>query len=897
MSQIEIKQVKNRILIAILLIIATFIFMFVYELFEQRHNIIKNAERQTAGFAKALSQHAERTFAETERVTRDTLHDIHLAGEADEIYPKTLYDIMKFQTEGSPQIGDMFIVDEKGKMFNNTATYPPKMIDVSDRDYFKFYASTPNAGVTLGTPVKSRLVGRWRFNLMRPLAKQGEPFNGLLAVAFEVEYFKNFLDSSSIGKNGKIILLHTNGKPLVYEPYIENAYKKDFNNSKFFKEILPQKLDSGTFALEKGIVTNTPLIVSYTRLKNFPVIAVVALSKNEVLAKWHKEFLEEGIFLFMFCLSIGGMGKLVFSYINRLHHTQNSLNEQNHALATLNHQEKAKAAILEKITLNAPLKELLTMIVSFVENQSPGSLCSVLLADTEKNILHHAAAISLPQTYNQAVDGLRIANKMGSCGTAAFLKKRVIVEDIAIHPFWKGFTPAHDAGLRSCWSEPIVTADGELLGTFAIYHKEPRSPLPEELLLIESAANLANIAISRLKTREQQQQLEEQLRHIQKIDAVGQLAGGIAHDLNNLLTPILVYGEMIKKKLPPEISQHKQIDGILLAAHKAKDLNQRLLSFSRKQILCLETLELNHLIGGFKELFQRAIPENMQLDIKPQKPEAYIYGDKGQIEQALLNLVINAKDAICETNAGNGKITIETSSVLIEENMVRQNPGMNAGQHILLKITDNGCGMTEEQRRRIFEPFFTTKEVGKGTGLGLAMVYGLVKQHNGYIAVESEPGNGTSFMLYFPAAEAPEQAEESHTADNATTSVNTHKPATILLVEDNDMIREMTKELLQTAGFTVYGAELPSKAILIAREHPEINLMVSDVVMPEMNGQELHERLQFYLPALPVIFMSGYTNNVILHDGIPIEGYNFIHKPFTAQQMLEAIQSVMGQET
>lgn len=998
MTLLTLQQLKTRIVVTIIVIIAMITGILIADIYKQRNTIISTAERHTAGYAKALCEHAERTFAETERVTRDILHDITVSGGIEKLGERELYDLMKMQSEGAPQIGDIFAVDKNGTMFNNTNSFPPKHIDVSDRDYFKFYASTPGAGITLGTPVKSRLVGRWRFNLMRPLAKPGEPFDGLLAIAFEVEYFRRFFDSNSLGKSGKIMLIHENGKPLVYEPYFENAYSADFTASKLFKEILPRNLDYGSYRVEKGIVDSTSRIASYKRLSRYPVYAVVSVDVDEALAVWRSQTIIESVLVFILSLVIAILGKVIFVYINRLNNSQTSLLAQQESLAIkalqvdmardaillidkegkivdcnpaladmtgyplhelkgkklqeieppeyaenvstnietligtgeatfesgylkkngetvltevharlcktgeetsivsvvrdirdrklLKKREETRLKILEKMTANAPLKDLLSMIVNFVEEQAPGALCSVLLADNQKHILRHGAAVSLPEEYNRAVDGLRIANKMGSCGTAAFTKQRVIVDDISTHPFWKGFKPAFDAGLRSCWSEPVLDSDGEILGTFAIYRKNPGIPTSEEINLIEVAANLANLAISLVRGKEEQERLHEQLRHIQKIDAIGQLAGGIAHDLNNLLTPILVYGDMIKSKLAPEDSNNKRVDGIMLAANKARDLNQKLLSFSRKQILTLETINLNHLINDFSDVFKRAIPENIILEITTDSNSLFIYADRGQLEQTILNLVVNARDAITV----NGSISIHTSRVIIDDESMRQYPGIKADTYVLLKISDNGCGMDEEVCKRVFEPFFTTKEAGKGTGFGLAMAYGIIKQHNGYIVLKSTPGEGTTFFIYLPAVNEtvaiPTRQIQSETTPEVRNGVS------ILLVEDDEMVRQMAAELLSDNGYTVYLAPLPTIAIALLQEHPEISLLLSDVVMPEMNGQALYEELKKQRPDLPAIFISGYTDNVVLHNGEPKEGVNFINKPFTSRQLLDTVHSV-----
>jgi signal transduction histidine kinase/CheY-like chemotaxis protein len=529
-------------------------------------------------------------------------------------------------------------------------------------------------------------------------------------------------------------------------------------------------------------------------------------------------------------------------------------------------------------------------IVSYVEQESAGALCSVLLADEAGIRLHHGAAPSLPEAYNRAVDGVRIAKGMGSCGTAAFLRQRVVVEDIVDHPFWKGFTPATDAGLRAAWSEPVLSADGLLLGTLAIYYREPRLPGAEEGALLESAAHLASIAISREKNEGLRLRLEEQLLHVQKIEAVGQLAGGIAHDFNNLLTPIVGYAEVIKLSLPEGDPLIKRAEGIVAASLKARDLTQKLLSFGRKQMLCMDLLDLNEILQSFQDILRRTIRENIRIEERLTSDATLVMGDRGQLEQVILNLAVNAQDAI----NGNGTITIETGRVTLDDEYARIHPGIRVGPYVLLAFADDGCGMTEEVLQHIFEPFYTTKALGHGTGLGLAMVYGIVKQHEGLVEVTSRPGKGTTFKIYLPA-----QVGESQRVADSTPQV-TAAPAseqlqTVLVVEDNAMVRDMAVELLTAAGYQVLSAENPLLALAIAEHHAgAIDALVSDVIMPEMNGLELYERLQDTFPGLPVLFMSGYTSDVAIHGGTLEEGVNVLLKPFTTEQFLRRVREILA---
>jgi len=553
-------------------------------------------------------------------------------------------------------------------------------------------------------------------------------------------------------------------------------------------------------------------------------------------------------------------------------------------------REQARLAILEKMASGVPLPPLFDAIVTFVEQNSPGALCSILIANDECTRLSHGAAPSLPEYYNKAVDGLRIKQGMGSCGTAAFMRKRVIVEDISGHPYWKGFSPATRAGLRSCWSEPVLSPEGNLLGTFATYHRQPHAPSGNEIALIESAAHLASIAIGRVRDNERRSALEEHVRQMQKMEAVGQLAGGIAHDFNNLLTPIMGYAEMVRAMLGEGHPCQTKIDGIISAAKKSRDFVKKLLSFSRKQNLAMTSIDLNQVIDSFKDIIRHTVRANISFDIRLAPDGAYVLADQGQMEQILLNLTVNAQDAI----EGNGTITIETRHVIINDDYVKRNPGVKPGAYILLKFTDDGSGIPDDVVTHIFEPFYTTKPTGSGTGLGLATTFGIIRQHDGHIKVRSKVGGGTTFSLYFPEHVPVTGADVGEVAD-----LRLHVPhdKTILFVDDNEMILEMAQSVLEMYGYRVLTAATPAKARDIAGAHMgPIDLLITDVIMPEMNGVELYGRLRVLYPELPVLYISGYKNDVVLRGGAPGERVVFVPKPFTSEQLLGSIQMILHEK-
>lgn len=552
-------------------------------------------------------------------------------------------------------------------------------------------------------------------------------------------------------------------------------------------------------------------------------------------------------------------------------------------------REQSRLSILEKIATGAPLNELLVHIVQLVEQEIPGSVCSVLLANEAGINLMHGAAPSLPDFYNKAVNGLRIGYGMGACGTAAYLRKRVVVENIEGHPFWKGFDVAREVGLQACWSEPLLSSEGQLLGTLATYHRVPHSPDNDEITFVESVAYLTSIAIENKRAEEKHRSLQDQMRQMQKIEAIGQLTGGIAHDFNNMLTPIFVYAEMIKASISEDDPNVRKIDGLISSAHKAKDLTQKLLSFSRKQTLAMEYLDLNNVISSLQPLLRSTIRANIQIDLMLSAESAHIFADKGQLEQILVNLTVNAQDAI----EGNGRIAIQTGHIILDHEYVKRNPGMKPGSHILLTFTDNGCGMNDDVLDHVFEPFFTTKEVGKGTGLGLATVYGLVKQHDGYIRIQSREGEGTTLLMYFPEQRGDVKAEQG-AQPVAKQNLSGVAGKTILIVDDNVMILELVKMLLDSVGCKVLSVDSPERALLIVDSlDAQIDLLITDVIMPEMNGPELYERLTVRYPDLPVLFISGYTFDVTFKDNANDKSTNFLPKPFTTEQLLLKIQQAL----
>ena len=393
-------------------------------------------------------------------------------------------------------------------------------------------------------------------------------------------------------------------------------------------------------------------------------------------------------------------------------------------------------------------------------------------------------------------------------------------------------------------------------------------------------------ALREAEERAERKKLEEQLRQAQKMEAIGQLTGGIAHDFNNMLTVIIGYSELMLQRLKADDPLRSEVEQVKEAGVRASLLTRQLLAFSRKQVLQPRVLDLNAVLTNMDRMLQRLIGEDIDLVTVPAPGLGGVLADPGQIEQGIMNLVVNARDAMPQ----GGKLTIETANVELDEAYARQHGPVQPGPYVMLAVSDTGCGMDAETQARIFEPFFTTKEVGKGTGLGLSTVYGIVKQSSGDIWVYSEPGRGTTFKIYLPWVEGAVDTVEPGVAP----ARDVRGSETILLVEDDVGIRRLVRQVLAERGYWVLEAIHGTHAIQISEQHTvPIHLLVTDVVMPGMSGRELAEHLKPSRPNMKVLFMSGYTDKAIVHHGELDPGTAFLQKPFTPDALARKVREVL----
>jgi PAS domain S-box-containing protein len=662
----------------------------------------------------------------------------------------------------------------------------------------------------------------------------------------------------------------------------------------------------------------------------------------------------------------------------------------------------AEKRVLELISTQATLADVLDCLSRQLEELSGEMLCSVLLLDRDGKRLRHGAAPSLPEAYTRAVDGVAIGPAVGSCGTAAHRGEPVIVSDIATDPLWEGYRDlALPHGLRACWSMPIHSTGGAVLGTFALYYREPRSPLPWDWHLLDRATHLAGLAIERARAEEalraseakyralvenleqsiflkdadlrfvaangpfcqglgrpesevvgrtdydfypreladkyraddllvlrdgqrleleeqnlaagrlrtvrvvktpvkdeagagagvlgifwdvtDQRELEAQLRQAQKMEAVGQLAGGVAHDFNNLLTAILGNVSLIASGLPPGDPNREWAAQAERAALRAATLTSQMLGFARQMVLRPQTLNLNDTIEEVVALLRSGLDPRIRLDVH-RAPDLWpVRADPGSMNQVLMNLCLNARDALPD----GGWLVVETANVSVGDDYARRHLGARPGEFVRLRVTDTGHGIPPEVLPRIFDPFFTTKGPGKGTGLGLAMVFGIVQQHQGWVDCVSEVGHGTRFDVYLPRS-APQPAAGGQPARMPANGGD----ETVLLVDDESLLRTLGATILRRYGYDVLVAEDGLHALEVyGRERGRVRLVVLDVTMPRLSGRDTLRRLRDLDPAVPVVFASGYAAEHVLQSDPDVLG--FVSKPYRPEDLAHAVRAAL----
>jgi PAS domain S-box-containing protein len=953
---------KLSICIAVAALILLTVGFTVWKSMTEYRLTVTAADVKTRGYARALKEHAERAFSEADNVLMDTIDHVKAHGGIDKESSRHLREFITLHPRNTPQIGAIILVNRDGLLFAHSLDTPVKQANVADREYFIHHRDHPEDDTPfLSKPVKSRVNGKWRFTLSRPVRSPSGNFEGLVAVAFEMEYFRNFYGSLDLGKQGRIVIVRKDGVLLMAEPFKESNFSTDFKKSHLILTYLP-RAPKGTYHIKggKALLGSDARVISYESLDYFSVVANANMGLDEVTAQWRSNTMIQGALSLVVSLALWLLALVLLRQLKRIEDSYRVQMEQQAEISasaeawrsTFDAVEDAIWVMdLDRRVLRAnnaterifgPQRDhIIGQLCCDIAHQSPSPLSScpfqkmlesghrasmqIMLGerwyevsvDPVKNgageisgAVHIVSDITeIKQSEEHALENeTRMLGLLSAIPDAIFFKdaagRWLLVNHAGIELFclqqveYVGKTnlelaelvPGRRDALLACQQSDLIAWEhGTLTHSEETIAMEQGQILTFDTIkipLFKADGSRRGLVVVERDISEHML-METQLRQAQKMEAIGHLAGGIAHDFNNLLTPILGYAEMVANRLQPADPLVTKIAGISAAAHKAKDLTQQLLSFGRRQSIETRVIDLNEVIESFYIVLRRTIRESIRIDLKLDPAGAYVNADQSQMEQIILNMTVNAQDAL----GGKGDIAIETCTLLMEGEDVRLHPGMVTGEYVLLSFRDSGCGMSSEVLAHIFEPFFTTKSVGHGTGLGLATVYGIVKQHNGYISVTSRENEGSTFRIYLPVTALQPLMK---VADVVAAPHHDGAERTILVVEDNEMVREMVREMLEGYGYIVFAAADPGQAIELASQNMErIDLLVSDVVMPGMSGPELYEQLVVQMPSLRVVYISGYPMNPSIRGGTLEEEVNYLQKPFTAEALLERIRTVL----
>jgi len=542
------------------------------------------------------------------------------------------------------------------------------------------------------------------------------------------------------------------------------------------------------------------------------------------------------------------------------------------------------ARVMSLVASGAPLPDVLDALVLNVEALHPAMLCSVLLIDASGRRLRMGSAPSLPPFFNAAADGLPVGSGSACCGEAAFTGRRVVAEDIQLDPRWQPYRElASRAGLAACWSEPVRSRAGAVLGTFGVYHRETHVPSAAEIAAVGEMAQVAAIAIER-------RQADEALRQTQKLESLGTLAGGIAHDFNNILGAILGNVALARQDNGVSEAASSRLEQIQKSALRARLLVQQILAFSRRQTPQAVRQPLGPMVSEALELMRATLPAGVLLHTRLADRLPEVEADGTQVQQVLMNLCTNAWHAMA---GAVGNIVVGAEDRHVDLVAAAALPGLRPGRCAHLWVRDDGSGMDEVTRARIFEPFFTTKPVGSGTGLGLAVVHGIVTEHHGAITVDTAPGQGTTFHVWLPVARSealPALPPAAPATDSAQAS-SRH----VLFVDDDAVMLLTGEGLLRSRGYAVTTADSGLAALAALRTAPAtFDIVVTDHNMPDCSGLELARLLFAVRPGLPIIVCSGYIDAELQARATAAGVRAIVHKENVVEELAGSIERVLA---
>jgi PAS domain S-box-containing protein len=838
--------------------------------------------------ARATDAVHERSAKISERylaISRETQHVLTALSSSEAVRAgdfQAITALLEKSHAAMPHYSTMVAVSPDG--FIRACSIPVTLpLDVRQRQWFKRIMESKT--FVVDEFIISKSAGTASLPYALPILNQEGEVRLILGAALKLSFFEELFAEKMATPGGEVYLLD-------HEDVVLFAATKPQMIGLAGKDCLPphlslrgpglQEIDAAGGDNAGSVYVVVPIIIGQ-RESRFTL--VVGLNERELYADAKRQMT---VNLLLLCGCATAFAVLLFAYgrrvisdpLRRLLSTTKEVSSGNFSARTGLSYQSPEFGVLAR-AIDGMIAALETDVSHRQEQEKA-------LRESEarfKALVNNAAdAIYLADERGRLLDVNAEAERQTGYSREELLRMRIADVDAQAHD---------DDAMFASFLEHLASVGKTTLDTAHRSKNGTIYPVEVRIVYLPSATTpmvlgVARDITERRRAEEEQTRLEAQLQQGHKLQAVGQLAGGVAHDFNNMLGVIIGYSEMILEKVDPSQQFHTELAEIQKAAKRSAELTRQLLTFARKQTVAPKVLDLNQTIEGMLTMLRRLIGENISLIWMPGSGLWPIYMDPSQIDQILANLCVNGRDAI----AGVGKMTVETKNVSFDKEYCSAHDGSLPGDYVRITVSDTGCGMDKETLAHIFEPFFTTKDVGEGTGLGLATVYGAVKQNNGFINAYSEAGQGSTFTIYIPR----HVETSTETRGSASAEPVEHGDEIVMLVEDEPTLLQMSKTMLERLGYTVLAAGTPSEAIRLAGEYSgQIHLLATDVIMPEMNGRQLSARLLKSRPEMKCLFMSGYTANIIANQGVLKEGVSFIQKPFSKNELAikvrEAIES------
>lgn len=793
-----------------------------------RHRETVNATRShAADLSLILAEHMNNAIAAVDASLKQlVLHNNRVGGPT--AASESWLPFLGAAMAGMSHVGSLTVTDVDGVIRHSTVAI---LTGQSRREnsLFARLSKEPNAGLLADTPFRSLVNNQILIPFGRALTGAGGSFQGIVVATVTIEAFRDFYRSVDVGAGGMIWVLHSTGLLFLQEPAVTDPSGRQAD----VPTALGTALERGNSGVFQGVLEpgRDDYVNAWHGLSGPPIVLAVSFNVPEALRTWRREAMLSIGLTILVALALGVASLQLVRQLDARAVAESSLIQRDQELV-----EAQRVAGLGAGRFILP---------NLAARTSPQLASLLELPPCSDEMPFETLTDRLVEP-----DRMRLRESLASCVTPGDRYQLELRMKLA------------DGGERILWSEGVVQSsvnsdEGSILAIF--------------------------------QDVTEQRIAEERSSQAQRLAAIGRLTGGVAHDFNNLLTAILGYSEILQTRLADNRPLNDFITEIIKAGRRAAGLTNQLLAFSRKQVLQPKIISLNRAVTDIEKLLRRLIGEDIELSTNLSPNLGRVRADPGQIEQVLMNLAVNARDAMPK----GGKLVIETANVALDEDYARLHSTLvQAGPHVMLAVSDTGIGMDKQVLSHIFEPFFTTKSLGKGTGLGLATAYGIVRQSGGSIWAYSEPGKGTTFKVYLPRVEDQADAVEA----SVPVAQSPGGSETILLVEDEEAVRKLARKILELHGYQVLDAGSAIEALVRhSQQAARVSLMITDVVMPGMGGPELAQRLSDQGHDFKVLYVSGYTDEAIVHHGVLDAKIPFLQKPFTPDALARKVREVLDE--